>query len=217
MLRIRQWRALLGLLVCGWIGAGAVSAQVLPAGATHPSGQAGTTVVSAFTVDLGDSYNLVSFDLLLDYTPGALTFLEGSSTLQVGAQSPVGLIAALDALKLDTAGDFDYVVSPAPGQYSVSGLLLLGVAPVSGPVTLHAAFRIDPGALPGASSKVFFSGMASQELLPGVFSDDIFAAESIVSVSAIPEPAHWLMLTLGLAAVTLTGSTHRSRRGRRTC
>ncbi len=217
MLRMKLWRLLQGMLVCGWISAGAASAQVLPAGATHPSGQAGTTVVSAFTVDLGDSYNLVSFDLLLDYTPGALTFLEGSSTLQVGAQSPVGLIAALDALKLDTAGDFDYVVSQSSGQFSLSGLLWLGVAPVSGPVTLHAAFQIDPLAVPGSAPVVSFHGMSSQQLPVGDYSDDIFAAESIVSVSAVPEPAHWLMLTLGLAAVTLTGSTHRSRRGRRTC
>jgi hypothetical protein len=212
---MRLWRLLLGLFACGWIGAGAVSAQVLPVSATHPSGQPGTTVVSAFTVDLGSSYDLVAFNLFLDFDPGALTFLEGSTTLQASGQNPVGLIAALDAMALDTSGDFDYVVSQGAGQYSLSGLLWLGVAPVSGPVTVRATFQIDPGAIAGASPVVQFHGMSSQQWPLGDYSDDIFAAQSIVSVSAIPEPAHWLMLTLGLATVLLAGGTRVSRRSRR--
>lgn len=215
MLRMKLWRLLLGLLACCWIGTGAVSAQVvLPASATHPSGQPGTSVVSAFTVDLGSGYDLVAYNLFLDYDPGVLTFIEGSSTLQASGQSPVGLIAALDAMALDTAGDFDYVVSQTAGQYSLSGLLLLGVAPASGPVTLRAAFLIDPGAILGTSPVVQFHGMSSQQLPLGDYSDDIFAAQSIVSVSAIPEPAHWLMLTFGLATVLLAGRARARRRSR---
>lgn len=208
----------IAMLTSAVVAGSAYAQSVLPSQATNPAGLPGSVVVSKVLVDLGSSYyNLVSLNLLVDYVPAALTFIAGSSTLQYGSDVPVGMIAAFDALADSTAGDFSYVVSDKPGQYSLSGYLMLGTAQLSGPVTLRAAFQINPAAVLGSSSLVRFHGLASQEVTPtelmsSGFSDDSFAAQSIVSVSAVPEPAVWLMLVLGLATIALAGGKRAGQR-----
>lgn len=183
------------------------AAQVLPVSVNNPYGLPGSTVFTRFTMDFSALYNLVSFDMWLDYAPGQLTFDQNASSLQYGSDAPVNLLDAMQALA--AIAPMEGVVNPLvvdqPGQFSASFFLPFGTLALEQPVTLHAAFSIDASVPLGTPTQVHFHGLASQELPELGLSDDSFSRYATVSVSAIPEPAHWLMLVLGLTTIALAG------------
>jgi len=127
--------------------------------------------------------------------------------LQYGSDAPVNLLDAMQALA--AIAPMEGVVNPLvvdqPGQFSASFFLPFGTLALEQPVTLHAAFTIDASVPLGTPTQVHFHGLASQELPEFDLSDDSFSRYATVSVSAIPEPAHWLMLVLGLTTIALAG------------
>lgn len=212
MFEWKQWRGVLVALVC----AGAVSAQAanpLPISVTNSAALPGDTVFSEFTIDLGSAYNLVTFDAYLDFDADKLTFDVGQSEL-VHQNSALGLIAVLDGFVTSTGGDFSYeALTTGPGHLSLTGGTLLGTVPLAGPVTFRAAFSVNLLAAPGPTV-VGFQGFSSQETSPSVYSDDMFSAGSTISVTAVPEPAHWLMLALGLATISVIGRRRMGQQSR---
>ncbi|MBL8386422.1 MAG: hypothetical protein JNM90_25280 [Burkholderiales bacterium] len=192
--------------------AGSVSADVVPVSPVgNGSALAGATATTSFNVGFGTGYELLTLDFSLTYDVPALTFNVGASKLAYNG-SEYGLIAGLDQLVADSAGDFSYSTSTTPGDpgksvYSVVGGYVTGSLVLAGPVLLKAAFDILPGAPVGAAYSVELAGLSSAvDPNPPLFvRSDSFGAGASVTVAAIPEPGGWMMLLAGLGLVATLG------------
>ncbi|MGZ3183430.1 MAG: CHRD domain-containing protein [Telluria sp.] len=79
--------------------------------------------------------------------------------------------------------------------------------------TYNPAFLADHGGTPALAEQALLAGLAANEGYLNVHSDVYPAGEirGFLIAQAVPEPAQWGMLTLGLAALGLARRKHRPR------
>ncbi len=165
--------------------------------------QPGSQALPSFVFDFDANFDLIGFDVTIEFDPTKLSFNAAASTLTLGATTvtfPAALMAMQTALP-------DFIYSPGPGDF--------GAAINTGSFSFNGAYFEPTSMLPiAAGSSVTMTGVF--DLLPGfntgstsvrVFGsvgDQFFNFEDFdmtASVSAVPEPETWLMLIGGLGLI----------------
>lgn len=182
--------ALLAAQASAFVSIPSVSAQ-----AGNASAGVGGTAVVDIDFDFFGGYPLLSLDLNVVYDPLMLTWNQaGSSVTVLGAtQSLDAFLAALGA----STGPLDpsVVVNDAPGSLSFSATVP-AAPPVTGRLSLHAAFQMLPGLGLGQATGLTVTGMVVEDSLG---QDTPFSLTP--SVSAVPEPAGAWLMAAGLAGL----------------
>ncbi len=175
-----------------------VSIPLVSAQAGNASAAVGGTAVVDIDFDFFGGYPLLSLDLNLGYDSLMLAWDQaGSSVTVLGAtQSLDAFLAALGS----STGLLDpsVVVNDVPGSLSFSATVP-AAPPITGRVSLHAAFQLLPGLGLGQNTGMTVTGMVVEDSL-GL--ETPFSLTPLVS--AVPEPAGaWLMVAglAGLAAL----------------
>ncbi|MCB2008254.1 MAG: PEPxxWA-CTERM sorting domain-containing protein [Rhodoferax sp.] len=194
--------------VLGLSGTAAQAAVSIPEPALSTStvdavSQPGSQALPSFVFNFDSNFDLIGFDITVQFDPTKLSFNAAASTLSFGA-STVTLPAALMAMQTALpdfifspgAGDFGTAINT--GEFSFNGAYFAPTSffpvPAGSSVTLTGVFDLLPGFDTGSTPVRVF----------GNASDQFFAFEEFdmtASVSAVPEPETWLMLIGGLGLI----------------
>lgn len=180
------------VLLAAGLGLSAGSQATVGVSSSGAVGMPNDLVFATMNFDIGTDYPFTSFDIAVDYEPQKLSFDEGMSTVNVGANT-YGLSAFLSLL----AANSDYfLVNPDPGNgmFSLSAFALTPVN-VTGPVEIKVALRLAQDFTLGASVVNYYgsiSGDLDEDLISGNF-----------SVSAVPEPQVWMLWLGGLGLLAM--------------
>lgn len=161
-----------------------VDAAAVPGGLARP----------VLQFDFPTPYALIALDLQFDYDGSSLFFDEAASQVVVDGTAQ-SLPSFLGALAAQGSLAVNYDPAQAFGDYSFFANTSVGF---NARLTFLPAFRVAPSALPGQTVTVSFSGALADE---NATLEDTFAVAAGVTVSAVPEPASWLMLTAGMVAL----------------
>jgi len=186
-------------------------------GAIAPvSGQA----FPSFTFTFDGDYDLIAFDVTIQFDPALMSFNAAASTLALGSDSATlpTVLNGLKAASFDgTDFDFNYSTSSGgfgtadtSGAFNFSGGYLFQslLIPAGNSVTLTAVFNLT-GLAAGQGSQVRVFG----ETLNSEFQLQPF--DVAASVTAVPEPETWMLLLGGLGLIASRvrrASATRSRR-----
>ena len=175
--------------------AAVVSTPLVTAQAGNASAGVGGTAVVDINFDFFNGYPLLALDLNVGYDSLLLAWDQaGSSVTILGAtQSLDAFLAALGS----SPGPLDpsVVVNDVPGSLSLS-VTVPAAPPVTGRLSLHAAFQLLPGLGLGQNTGLTVAGMLVEDSL-GL--ETPFALTA--SVSAVPEPAGAWLMAAGLAGL----------------
>ena len=194
--------------VLGLSGTAAQAAVSIPEPALSTStvdavSQPGSQALPSFVFNFASNFDLIGFDITVQFDPTKLSFNAAASTLSFGA-STVTLPAALMAMQTALpdfifspgAGDFGTAINT--GEFSFNGAYFAPTSffpvPAGSSVTMTGVFDLLPGFDTGSTPVRVF----------GNASDQFFAFEEFdmtASVSAVPEPETWLMLIGGLGLI----------------
>ena len=172
----------------------AVSVQVSgPLSAT-----AGSTVSPALVYGFDAGYSILSFDLDFDYDPTQLSFNAASSYfLADGQRVDLSEVEQIPGLLLNYG---TYADGRKFGDLSVFPLV-----PVAAPMQLvfNPSFTILAGLPVGTVAEVRFNGTVADDLTgeETTFGPNGNPLAASITVSAVPEPAEWMLLAAGLLTV----------------
>ncbi|OYY94837.1 MAG: hypothetical protein B7Y41_04575 [Hydrogenophilales bacterium 28-61-23] len=184
---------LAGCAFCLTTTASQAAVTITPGNASAvPGGQAMPTLTFSFDAP----YDFTSLTLLVDYDADLMTFNKAQSSISInGVQQ--------DFSALLSNPDFFSLVNDDVGSYSLSALFGDGhYAIPAGSMVMNSVFDLTPGFHAGMSTAVHIYGsMTSTAADVDPFPEDVF--DVAASVTAVPEPATWLMMLGGLGLVVV--------------
>ena len=176
---------------------------VITTSAVDSLSQPGSQALPSFVFDFGSNFDLVGFDVTIQFDETRLSFNAAASTLSLGATT-VPLSAALMAMQ-NALPDFQYI--PGPGGFGAAidtdAFNFNGVyfdpasfytVPAGSSVTMTTVFNLLPGFVAGSTPVRVFGNAGDQ------FSN-FEAFDMTASVAVVPEPETWLMLIGGLGLI----------------
>lgn len=190
---------------------GLVSSQAQAAVSVAHTGDAVTTPGGQFAPEISISfdvpYEMLSMNLEVVYDSTRLALdISGSQISFGGVDYSYGnFIAALNAEKSATSGDFYFNETNVEGKYALdAGYYLLGPYILTGGIVLKPVFDLKPGFVSG-STTVTISKLQFDDVN---FNSDVLADSSQpldyppidmnVTAVPVPEPETWLMMLGGL-------------------
>ncbi|MEF7616671.1 PEP-CTERM sorting domain-containing protein [Aquincola sp. MAHUQ-54] len=182
--------------------AAAQAAPVVQAGAA--SGAPEALVAPSLQFSFDSPYAVLSFGLQFSYDASLLTFdAAASKVILDGVEVAFGAaIAGLPPLEFSATYGTDEVTGLAFADYSY---IPMASVPVQQSLVFLPAFRLAASALPGQQTLIEFSGDLADDAT-GL--ETTFAVSSVVT--AVPEPATWLSLCAGLAALAAAARRRRA-------
>lgn len=193
-----------GLAAVFTVLGGIAAAQASPvAAAGDASGAPGALVLPSLQFSFDSPYAVLSFGLQFSYDAALLTFDASASKVVVdGVEVAFGdAIAGLSPLEFSATYGTDGVTGLAFADYSY---IPMTSVPIGQALVFLPAFRLAASVLPGQQALIEFSGDLADDAT-GI--ETTFSVNSVVT--AVPEPATWLSLCAGLAALAATA--HRRR------
>lgn len=163
----------------------------------NAAGAPGGTVSPALQYDFDAPYAVLSFGLQFSYDSSKLAFDAASSQVSIDGVT-VSLGAVIATLPTsDYASNFgvDPVSGLAFGAFSYIPATVVGI---DHQLIFRPAFQILGSPAAGPLTSVSFSGDLADDLT-GV--ETTFSTAAAISVSAVPEPATWLSLGVGMLAL----------------
>lgn len=179
---------------------------------------AGTVAAPTFYLGFPANYNLKEFSFTLAYDPAQVTFNAGTTTVTYGGVTKtLAETAALlqDASNMGGLGlSFNSVLGVAGNlqTYTFSGLFNTGTLGVAGLVQWNPAFLVNSTVPTGSSIQIGLTGNVFKEVSGASVGTALSSASFINTVSAVPEPSHWLMLACGLAMMSAVAGRRGQRR-----
>lgn len=172
----------------------AVVSTAIAASPVHAAALPGGTAMPSFVFDFGADFDLIGFDVLIEFDPTKLSFNAAASTLTSGGNT-MTVPNTLMAMQL-ASPDFLYSTEINPGAFTFNGTYLANsvLIPAGSSVTLTGVFDLLPGFVSG-STPVRVVGFAANT----AFEEAPF--DVTANVTAVPEPETWLMLLGGLGLV----------------
>lgn len=168
---------------------------------TGSVGEAGSIVAPTFTLDFGQSLQLINFNFNWEFDSEYLTFRKDISTISYGGQE-MGLATFIDLIKsqfgsspqymslegvVTTSGNkkYDYTIFPSGFES----------AEVFGQAIIKMVFELSANTPFGYTTEVSFAG----NLVDLDENETPFSANA--TVQAVPEPQLWMLWLAGMAIV----------------
>lgn len=218
---VRGLFAALSLLAAVPAAQAALAPDVMVASASGGSALPGGTATTSFTIAFGGTYSFATVATTILYDPAMLGFNPMQSSVAVGGTtyslpSFLGLLATLPGQPGFEDFTF-YGGEDTPGElYFGAGFISGGSVALSGEVVVSTAFDLKPAMVAGSQSNVVIHHLMMADANTGITTlaapGQIPDATITMTVSAVPEPASWLMMLAG--AGLLGAVAQRRTRGR---
>jgi hypothetical protein len=168
----------------------------------NSAGAPGSIVTPIFTLDFGQSLQLINFNFNWEFDPQYLTFRKDISTISYGGME-MGPAAFIDLIKTKFGSNAQTTGGHTKFDYTIfSGGF--ESAEVFGQAVIKTAFELSANTPLGYATEVSFAGN-----LVDVDENEIpFAANA--TIQAIPEPQLWMLWLSGMAIVVLRAMRRRN-------